>query len=280
MAQRNTATSSHDNDTTRPTTLEVEQKFAISDMACVQKRLTEAGFIESSTCKKTMVDWYFDVPAANYPLLRQDCWLRYRSTNNENNHKEEEEGQWELKRGTPTVKTTKDSKATVYQEIEGTQALLEARELIQSFSQLQSQVPPNNPLDNDHDHNTQYLYHDYKIPQPPVDMPGLEPLARIGTQRSTWRSSSSDSCRLSTNVVVDLDTTDFDYAVGEVETIVTDAHQVSIAQEELQTWLRNVLGAAAVQGPPPMGKLEFYLSTQRPEILAVLVEAGLLPQRN
>lgn len=251
-------------------TFEVEQKFAITaqDVGTtvdLRDRLIRAGLVESNS--KEMVDWYFDVPSNDYPLIRQDCWLRYRSSTSSSSSSSLK-GQWELKRG--TIRDTKsNSKATVYEEIEGEQALLQARELIETFQARQN-------TSDGAKHDAPNLYQQHEIPQSPIEITSLAPLARIATQRSTWRSAKQTDKLF----VVDLDSTDFQYAVGEVETVVTDQSQIEAAQEELQQWLRNVLGETALQGPPPMGKLEYYLSTQRPEILEILVEAGLMPNRN
>lgn len=300
--------SSSSNDVKKSSFWEVEQKFAITASGDdddtrdndddVRERLTRAGLQESKNCKK-MVDWYFDVPEANYPLIRQDCWLRYRSSclssnDTDDDDKDEMKGQWELKRGSTSSdvdsKTT-TSKATVYEEIEGEEALLQARELIETFQRSQhataDNVSPSSSIDAAASANNtkeaQNLYLDYDdIPQSPIEIVGLAPLARIGTHRSTWRSSAATTTTGSDNnsLVVDLDATDFQYAVGEVETIVTDKSKIEAAQQELQEWLRQVLGETAVQGPPPMGKLEYYLSKHRPEILEILVEAGLMPTRS
>ena len=153
--------SSNNNDNNNATTmmLEVEQKFAITDIASVQERLIEAGFTTDVTCRKTIFDWYFDVPAANYPLLRQDCWLRYRSSTSTSGNNNDD-GQWELKRGTTNITANKESKATVYQEIEGPQALLQARELIQSYLQQQQSQPPDNPNHHDNKYRNPLLFID------------------------------------------------------------------------------------------------------------------------
>eukprot|EP00977_Amphora_coffeiformis_P006620 scaffold1428_cov159-Amphora_coffeaeformis.AAC.10 len=101
-------------------------------------------------------------------------------------------------------------------------------------------------------------------------------MARIVTHRSTWHPLEKDDLK---NLIVDLDATDFGHAVGEMETLVTDKSQIEAARQDLQKWLKDLLGEAALKGPPPMGKLECYLSTQRPKILEVLVDAGLMPAR-
>ena len=243
-------------------TYEVEQKFGIGDIEKLKERLTHAGFAESS-CKE-MVDWYFDVPTSSFPLLRQDCWLRYRSVSST--------AQWELKRGRPKSET--QSKATVYEEIEGNEALWQSKELIAAFVNANGQSTQQENTHQKYDNNDDDVDEE-EIPQPPVEIDGLTPFARIATQRSTWRSETTDW-------VVDLDvTTNFEHAVGEVETVVSDPALVPAAQDALQTWLEEtLLQGEAPKGPPPMGKLEFYLSTRRPEILEILLEAGLVPNRS
>ena len=263
---------------------EVEQKFAIPDATNddddVEERLKRAGMVRTS--RTDMVDWYFDVPSKNYPLLRQDCWLRFRGKTNDDSTMIV--GQWELKRGgdrpnetttTTTSSSNSSSKVTVYQEIEGKDALYESQKIIAKFHERQSHNAPNRDTPDD---DALSMYQNYSIPVPPVEIPGLTPLARIATQRSSWKATSV-SLPLK-NLVVDLDSTDFGHSVGEVETVVDDPNQMEQAKNALQNWLIEFLGKEALKGPPPMGKLEYYLSTQRPEILEILVEAGLLPSRS
>lgn len=241
---------------------EVEQKFAIPDPNAMMERLAQVGFAEAKRFE--MVDWYFDVPPT-YPLVRQDSWLRYRSAANKG------DGQWELKRGTPRLDDGGKSKATVYEEIEGGKALTVSQELITAYL-ANRQWDEKSSTEND----SADLYKDYDIPQSPVDIPGLSPIARIATQRSTWLPSETDAME---NLVVDLDTTDFGHAVGEVEMLVGKKSDIEGARQDLQKWLEDLLGEDTLKGPPPMGKLEYFLSTHRPSILDVLVDAGILPER-
>jgi thiamine-triphosphatase len=117
----------------------------------------------------------------------------------------------------------------------------------------------------------------YEIPPPPVAIPGLHTFARIVTHRSSWSLPRDDDGDVAgAVVVVDLDTTDFGYAVGEVERLVTKASDIEAARRDLQTWLETVLGKDALAGPPPVGKLEYYLQTQQPHVYNILVEEGLV----
>jgi len=243
---------------------EVEQKFTIPNPKQMMEQLKETGFVEVQQIE--MVDWYFDVPPT-YPLIRQDCWLRYRTVASGN-------GRWELKRGNQ-IENGGDgkSKATVYEEIEGDQALLTCQRLITNSLQKNQRSDEKSGIENDSHH---HFYEGQKVPMPPIDIPGLSPIARIVTHRSTWHPLEKDDSK---NLIVDLDTTDFGHAVGEVERLVTDKSQIETALQDLQAWLRDLLGEDALKGSPPMGKLECYLSTRRPEILEVLVDAGLMPAR-
>lgn len=243
------------------TNLEVEQKFVLKTPDAVRERLQKAGWVEESCID--MVDWYFDVildeEQTYYPLIRQDCWLRYRS-------KQPNEGAWELKKGTQSG-TKKSSRATVYEELEGEQALLKVQQLVNAF---ESVAVPSSLTTSAHPIHDAFAEHD--IPQPPMAIAGLVPLARLGTQRSSWKHSKENG------MVVDLDMTDFGHAVGEVELVCDTSTDVEAAQARLKAWIESVLDQTTV-GPPPMGKLEYYISTKRPDVYQVLVEEGLLPDR-
>jgi hypothetical protein len=266
---------------------EVEQKFVLDDATAVLKRLQDAGLREHG--RRHMVDSYFDVAADDYPLIRQDCWLRYRCCTNEgvaatttSSSDSRATGQWELKRGNRESISSSNadnrsegaSRATVYQELEGWEALQATQEL------LLGGLPPypiSESSTTQATANTKgLLARDlYEIPPPPVAIPGLQAFARIVTHRSSWSLPRDDDDDVAV-VVVDLDTTDFGYAVGEVERLVTKASDIEAARRDLQTWLETVLGEDALAGPPPVGKLEYYLQTQQPHVYNILVEEGLV----
>lgn len=275
---------------------EVEQKFVIPSsgdihaaavLEALYQRLEQAGLTRTATTE--IVDWYFDVPSADYPLIRQDCWLRHRSSSS-SDKEQPRQGQWELKRG--DAAGSKKSKATVYEEIAGEQALQITQEVIARFRDAHANDAAKTQQPQQHP-DMGHLYEDHDIPVAPIEIPGLTPLARIATQRSSWRSTTTTTTTTTSaeaaapNIAVDLDTTDFGHAVGEVETLVTDKSQIERARQDLQAWLQTVLGQDAddgsddslAKGPLPMGKLEFYLANKRPDVYKILVEAGLMASR-
>ena len=97
-------------------------------------------------------------------------------------------------------------------------------------------------------------------------------------------------------LVVDLDTTDFGYAVGEVEAVVQRPDQVPAARAAIAEFLDTLLlrlydnddeeqddenhdHGDGDQAPKAaaVGKLEYYLQTRRPDVYQIMVEAGVVP---
>jgi len=76
---------------------------------------------------------------------------------------------------------------------------------------------------------------EHAIPELPVkDSTGLLPFAKIVTQRSTWKADNNNSTSEFHNLSVDFDTTDFGYAVGEVEAVVAIETEVERARNSIQ----------------------------------------------
>jgi thiamine-triphosphatase len=76
------------------------------------------------------------------------------------------------------------------------------------------------------------------------------------TQRSSWKST--DKCNW--NVSVDLDTTDFGYAVGEVERVVHRQRDVEAVAPQVQARCRTLqrsIGSSCRQA-------EYFLKRNRP----------------
>lgn len=241
------------------TTLEVEQKFALLDrnMQDIKARLSQAGF-ELDTVKE-MVDWYFDVEGS--VLTRHDCWLRYRQLLSSDT---DQTGQWELKRGQPkTIQSkneagsTESSTLTVYEEIEGAAAVTTACSVPTSSSSFTTATSTSS-------------FQDHLVPQLGVTNTGLEPFARIVTQRSTWKTT--DKCKWE-NLLVDLDTTDFGYAVGEVERVVHRQEDVEAARTQVQALIVEICNGVS---DPAVGKLEYFLKLNRPDMYQACVESGTI----
>jgi hypothetical protein len=334
-----------------PPMLEVEEKFDLmsspSAVADVERRLSTAGFVQQYVVE--MVDWYFDdVPT--YSLALNDCWLRYRREQRrskptrtsrasaDDNDKEGGESAvqgWQLKRGTATSKDRPSSSgATVYEETEGIQALALACSLLvdpTSTTRSPFVVPAGAEAASaavEFEKDSRYPIP--AIPSVPQSLksaggvaacpapPELVPFARIVTHRSHWIHKdppNADAPGRFAGLVVDMDSTDFGHAVGEVEALIVapmhdgarDAnHQEAVvaaqdavvaAQRLIREFLRHVIYHSDVEDDnkagrvvecgsgadeplrvpaPAQGKLECYLEKFRPELHAALVEAGIL----
>jgi adenylate cyclase class IV len=231
--------------------IEVEQKFTTTTQggSCT-KVLQDLGFVSVRQKPVVMTDWYFDDD--NFSLLRRDRWLRHRallvSAVDDDPHEEPVEtsgvetttttvtttalpGQWQLKVGSGSGS---GSLTTVYTEIEGCEAIEEALSKLDGFNdnvpKLLEPVPDDNPLSvvgaNEE--------------RAPVYIPNsrLTPFARIGTFRSSWTRPDE----LFRNINIDLDSTDFGYAVGEVEITVADESLVEQARERVQEVIQAISG--------------------------------------
>jgi CYTH domain len=329
--------------------LEVEEKFDLmsspSAVADVERRLSRAGFVRQYVVE--MVDWYFD-DAPTYSLALSDCWLRYRQEQRRSkptrtsrasaDDNDEEGGEsasqgWQLKRGAATSSKDRPSSsgATVYEETEGIQAVARACSLlVDPISTTRTPCVPTGAeaasaameFDNDSHYPIPaipFIPQSFKsaggvaaCPAPPE----LVPFARIVTHRIHWihkdPPNNADASGRFAGLVVDIDSTDFGHAVGEVEALVEapsypmhggarDANHpeaVVAAQRLIRDFLRQVIyrsdgeeedsragagvesGTAVDEPPriraPAQGKLECYLEKFRPELHAALVEAGIL----
>lgn len=276
---------------------EVEEKFDLvaspSAVLEVERRLLAAGFVRQYAVE--MVDWYFD-EATTYSLALNDCWLRYRQeqrrtsptrtsrtpTDNDDDEDGESAAQgWQLKRGTSTSKNLpSSSRATVYEETEGIQAVALACSLLvdpasrrRTLPRAASQMPSRTAAAAATEWINDSRYPIPVIPPipisatnsqsdgggdwPPRAPPELVPFARIVTCRSHWihkdRHNAEASDRFA-GLVVDLDATDFGHAVGEVEALVVapseathdgdrDANQEAVvaAQLLIRDFLRQVI---------------------------------------
>jgi thiamine-triphosphatase len=256
---------------TTTTTLEVEQKFALldSNLEDIKARLSQAGFQLDNV--KEMVDWYFDVEGS--VLTRHDCWLRYRQLLSSD---ADQTGQWELKRGQPRTirrkgeaESTERNTLTVYEEIEGAAAVTTACSVLSdfNFSASFSSSTPNTT------ETSTSNFQDYLVPQLGVTDTGLEPFARIVTQRSSWKSTDKFNWE---NLSVDLDTTDFGYAVGEVERVVHRQEDVEAARTQVHALIAEICNGVS---DPAVGKLEYFLKRNRPDIYQACVESGTIPVR-
>ena len=237
---------------TSSASLEVEVKFHLidTDLKKLEQRILDLGFSSKGDAYR-MVDWYFDTP--RYDLVRQDCWLRFRRNDSK-------QGQWELKRG-----QTNTDRTTVYQEIEGIPGFMTALSLLPTdASNKPAPAIPNDLASFDDD-----------VPALPQADSGLIPFARIVTDRTSYTRVDNGTGNLS----IDLDTTDFGHAVGEVEAVVESEDELPLARARIQETLEQLLGSKnneALTNKPAQGKLEVYIETRRPELYRILVDAGVM----
>jgi thiamine-triphosphatase len=224
--------------------IEVEQKFSLNDRNTedVESRLKDLGFAPSDSIE--MTDWYFDVPS--YDVLRKDCWLRYRAMKSQ--------GQWQLKKG----QSDHVGSSTVYEEVEGMDAVKMACDLVSSSLE----------------DKPSFSYEGYTVPNFPVSGTSFFPFARIFTLRTTWKNTDKeDQAFLS----VDLDTTDFGYAVGEVEVVVEDKTDIDSARLRIRSLIESLRDANEDEDPQQVtGKLEYYLQRNRPTLYGICLDSGVI----
>ena len=215
--------------------LEVEQKFALDDdgSSRVETRLVELGF--SKTNEIDMVDWYFDTP--DWSLTPRDCWLRCRETPRGSS--------WQLKRG-----KKHEGGATVYEELEDEEAIEASISLLpNSISHVM--VPEE--------------YEGHAVPKIPQPTPArLVPFARIETNRQSW-TFDGDSSEAYDGLSIDLDGTQYGYMVGEVEAVVYNDSDVSLAKTRIDALVKEITRDQDASNHVPVGKLEHYLIRHRPD---------------
>lgn len=98
---------------------------------------------------------------------------------------------------------------------------------------------------------------------------GLQEVASFVTDRSAWKLVLSRADKEEPLLTVDLDTTDFGYAVGEIEAVVHKEAEVPVALEKINK-LSSMLGVLAQETPP--AKLIVYLQRFRPQDYQRLLE--------
>jgi adenylate cyclase class IV len=228
--------------------LEVEQKFQITDSTNLESKLKELGF--SSKGSAMIVDWYFDNDK-NY-LTTRDCWLRYREKG--------KAGQWELKKGRG------DQGTTVYEELEGEQAYLAAASILEEAALESTEIAKR---------DQETTLDGFQVPEIPLPKSyGLHPFCRLETKRSSWYTEASDSPYA--GLSVDLDSTNTGHTVGEVE-IVCDEAEVEIGKKRVQTLIMELTGNdGSDSSTTAVGKLEHFLLNNRPEHYAACVASGVI----
>jgi CYTH domain len=270
-------------------TIEVETKFRINtdgntEDEYVKDRLRQLGFVPSR--KIRFVDHYYDQDGTLSLSLR-DTWLRFRAV-------AADDGQWQLKRGnknrsaaTTTDESLSSSSATVYEEIEGEDAIYEALNMLED-------IPKSGNADNsgsfvniraDGEQQPDYFIHPPQLPT--TNTKGITPFCSLETLRESFEWSCKGNASGETiendhdfvGMHVDLDQTNLGYAVGEVEKCVHTESEVEKANNDIATLLDRILEGKPRQDPP-RGKLEHYLKTNRPEHYEALIRQGVIQKKD
>lgn len=229
---------------------EVEQKFALAvpeSSHQVEAKLVELGMENKAT--QVFVDWYFDLP--NWILTTSNCWLRHREARG-----------WQLKRGTQQADDNNQDGATVYQELEGDDAIQATLAMLPLYTKEEGTgtIPTE--------------YQQFDIPQLPQPN-NLVPFARIRTTRSTWTAPANCKDSKLVDLIVDLDATDYGYMVGEVEMVVYNKADVAAARARVKAFAAQLVpDSNNDKAVAPLGKLEFYMIQNRPDHYNACITTG------
>ena len=267
--------------------IEIEEKFSISQFETkdlLEKKLTELGFVKKSSAKNVeFMDWYFDLPDPNWILSVSDNWFRYRelisnSHTGDNdciNSCAKKKGAWQIKCGKLIVNDddneTSKSSTTVYEELEGDEAIEFALSIIKDHS---GKITASN--------DSLSLMDGYAVPSLPIqNVYGLVPFARIKTNRTSWemKSSDDDDDDDRNTLNVDIDLTDFGHMVGEVEQVVEKEADIHAAKEKIAKTIQMITNASENEKSTPMGKLEFYMIHNRLNHYNECVQRGSIKQQ-
>jgi thiamine-triphosphatase len=224
---------------------------------------------------------------------------------------------WELKKGRVVATSTTNSRThqsdsvTVYQEMTGHDAI---QEVVNIF--FQNTVVASSTTTDEKDTADSAIYNipskeiiqqmdGYDIPKIPESLQAfdIQPFARIQTTRYQWKMESPSSLESmkqkmnvegswtgmsdfwNTTIKVDMDVTDFGYAVGEVEAVVNSVDQVNHAKEVVEQIVSRIISVVVGGGggddnanvdAPVLGKLETYLLRNQPHVYAQCVSAGVM----
>jgi hypothetical protein len=225
-------------------------------------------------------DWYFDLPSPYWILSTQDKWFRYRQYFLPGD-RQEGTGHWQLKRSIKIRETNQNhvEQSTVYEELEGEEALYEVLSVWDQHKQTLSEEQKNELLSQTKDVKVGAsenipLFHE------PWEELGLylKPFARFITHRASWVLHSNHIDRTFENLTLDLDTTDFGYNVGEAEILVHSNQDIPSAQEKISRFLEVLLDDASMGNTSEkvLGKLEVFLMEKDIEHYQACIQAGTL----
>ncbi len=274
--------------------LEIEKKFPIPDAATaakIEETLKSLGFHQVRN--EEFVDWYFDLAAPNWCFSMKDCWIRYREKKINMGGNWGWRGDWQVKRGGRMVDSdgTGDGSSTgresdgmtSYQEFQGKVA----KEMILEMLSRIDNVEDSCRIERG---DTMRTFGDvYEGHDVPLLSGGerLVPFARFETRRSSWESIEEMTSSFR-GLKIDLDQTDFGYAVGEVEAVFQDSREEAVREgkERIRSLVDLIMEVAYGDGvttsanqymhTATIGKLEYYLINNRRDHFDALVEAGVL----
>ncbi|XP_072024131.1 thiamine-triphosphatase-like isoform X2 [Amphiura filiformis] len=212
--------------------IEIERKFAVTSDA--GERILQAGGIRIK--ETTFEDAYFDTKSYQFTLA--DCWLRKR------------DGTWELKVGVHEDKL--GATCTKYVEIEVESEIVSRLDAIL------------NAMHNPEVNTKQQL-------STPASSSSVEEYLQQHDMQNFATFKTTRTCyQIGEDVSVILDTTDFDFNVGEIEIMASES-KVEETVQRLEK-LSQELGFTTVL----KGKLDSYLQRFRPQHYTALVNAKLL----
>ena len=136
------------------------------------------------------------------------------------------------------------------------------------------------PVDNNHKNTTfvarrytelttdQEILHALKLSSQDLstalEQNNYTPFATINTTRLSYEYG---------DIHIDIDRTDFGYAIGEVERLITDPGQIKDAEKELKRFLSE---RHIAYSHGRMGKVALYLQKHKPDHFHLLVKAGVI----
>mmetsp|Transcript_1284 Transcript_1284/g.1877 ORF Transcript_1284/g.1877 Transcript_1284/m.1877 type:complete len:312 (+) Transcript_1284:17-952(+) len=242
--------------------IEIEKKFAVNDQTSAI--LKSYGF--DVVQKEEFVDWYFDLPAPRWKFCLDDCWFRYREKKVKIMNNWGWRGAWQVKRGR---KGTRDTDGmTTYEELQGKAA----KELILD---MLPEAIATEPIELECKSNSQYSTH---------DIPYLEggeqlvPFARVETFRTCWKATSTEN--EFSGLKVDIDKADSGYMVGEVEALcdgISSKEDVENEKEKIRKFVDLITRESESDDEAAtIGKLEFVLMKESPDLYNACVKAGVI----
>lgn len=275
--------------------LEIEKKFPIPNAAAaakIEQTLTTLGFQPLHT--EEFVDWYFDLAAPNWYFSMKDCWIRYREKKIKMGGNWGWRGIWQVKQGwrmmdgddveDDSILVKEKDGMTSYREFQGKVAKEVIFEMLSKVDNLEGKCT----IESGKVTSTGDVYEGHDVPL----LSGAErlvPFARFVTRRSSWGSIEEETSRFS-GLKIDLDQTDFGYAVGEVEAVIQGSSDEAI--KERKETIRSLVdllmeetddGAVTERGASgdeylhaTIGKLEYFLINNRRDHFNALVKAGVL----